>query len=367
MRRRPAILIVLAAASAATAQVETVKLPDKAVDVTPGKSVSHTFARTGDVVWLKFPVDKPGSLSYLAFGQHKDRATSVALFDAKGRRVGSGDPKWIGYYDVVNFAQLWTARVGAGVHYLRLTCAHGSGSFRMSIDLEPADGDDTPAKARPIAVDKPLSMRIAPAGDVDHFRFTVAKTGWAVVRRLGRYKQAPVDALKFALTDAKGEPAADPTRASDASGQLYFAAAVEPGKYVLAVSGEPFATRVQLRLELIEGRDPLEAGDSAKYPRIVGINRMLAGRRRGLAELQRPPRRRADDPSARRRSREHVPQARAHHSRQGCRAEPLGESRLRRSHPRRRPRRRGRLPAEALRRAAGGSAPSRAAVPSRRR
>jgi len=269
---------LLALAQISHGQTETVTLPDKAQAVKSGESISHTFAGTGDVLWLKVPAEAAGTLCYTARGWHKDRGTTVALFNAKGQRVGAGDPLWIGYYDSASFMQVWSARVQPGDHYARVTCTHGQGRFTIAMTVEPADQDDTPEQARPVEPGKSVHLRVVPAGDVDHLRFTVDKPGWAIVRRVGKYKQATIDTLSLSLLDATGKTvAAGKPVGGDTSGGVFWVAGVQPGQYTVAVTAEqPFTTMVELRVELLEGIDPLEPDDSAELARIVPLHRMLS-------------------------------------------------------------------------------------------
>ena len=271
-------LFVLMPLAGATAQeaAAPVKLPEKATEVQSGASTAFTFKKPGEIAWIKIDVKAAGSLTFDGHGHWYDRTAGVQLFDSQGRRVGSGDAAWHSVYRGYAREQFWSARVAAGVHYLRVTCTKTNGrAYYVRLATEPADGDDARDRARPLGPGKPVSLRIAPAGDVDHYRFEVKKPGWAVFHRY-RGQRVYVK-LSYTLLDASGKEIAkgSPSITEQTDGDMFWAAPVEPGTYTAAVRAPvPFTDMAKLTLSLI-GEDLYELGDSPADAVPVPVNQPI--------------------------------------------------------------------------------------------
>jgi len=260
-----------------------IELPQQATEAEPGKEIEHKFEQKGDVLWLRVKVEKAGALYYVGhcIGQEGDWIeTSVALFDAKGVRVGTGDVKWIKSQGFTKWRiqQFWHTPVQPGAYHLRVTCTKTNGfGWAILVGTEPADGDDKPATARPVESGKPVKLRLLPAGDVDHFRFEVKERGYALVTRTAG--QQTVFKLRYALVDAAGKALTahdEPSATKEQHGETFWAARVRPGAYTLAVrSPEPFPDEVELRLDVLKELDPYEPNDEPAQAMPVPVNRPM--------------------------------------------------------------------------------------------
>ena len=250
----------------------TAKLPDKAIDVTLGKSMQHTFRNRDELLWLKVRVKQKG---YLLYDSQVDRARvgGVELFNDKGACVSPD--RWTTTY---RGGQSWAAAAEAGTYWLRLKCDRPDTkpvTFTFTAEpLDPGEPDDTLQTARTISLGKAIPLRICPARDVDHLRFEVKQAGTIVVRPLkGGKPWTP----RLILVDPFGKVAAGTKGAGytrDTDDREWWAARVWPGTYTLSVSGYRASLEMtELTVELLsaEKTDLFEPNDRPECARAVPL------------------------------------------------------------------------------------------------
>jgi len=250
----------------------TAKLPDKALDVTPGKAVQHTFAKRDDVLWLKVQVKQKG---YLLYDSKVDRGRvgGVELFNDKGACVNADRRA-----TTSRGRQSWAATVEAATYWLRLTCDRPDAkpvSFTLTtVPLDPGEPDDKLEAARAVTPGKPVRLRICPRDDVDHLRFDVKQAGYVVVHVPQKDRHwFP----RLILVDPFGKVAGgtkDVGYTRDANDEEWWAGRVWPGTYTLSVSGGPWSTEMaELTVELLGGAetDLFEPNDAPELARAVPL------------------------------------------------------------------------------------------------
>jgi len=250
----------------------TATLPDKAVDVTLGKSMQHTFRDRGELLWLKVQIKQKG---YLLYNSQVDQARvgDVELFNDKGACVSPD--RWTTTY---GGRQSWAAAVEAGTCWLRLKCDRPDTkpvTFTLTAEpLDPGEPDDMIDAARAITPGKPVRLRICPRSDVDHLRFEVEQAGYVVVRPLrGGKPWMP----RLILVDPFGKVAAGTKGVGytrSANDEEWWAARVWPGTYTLSVSGSPLSAEMaEVTVDLMsnEKTDIFEPNDTPQFARAVPL------------------------------------------------------------------------------------------------
>jgi hypothetical protein len=117
------------------------------------------------------------------------------------------------------------------VRELRSFVGNTNTFYQMSVDLGPGTDNDTFASASPVDLPRAASGTVAPASDVDHYRFSLAGTGLVADLDARQDLVSLLDGL-LALQDAGGVIAADAT-APDPQ----LAVSPGPGDYSVSVEG----------------------------------------------------------------------------------------------------------------------------------